>query len=75
MHKSENWIFDEFWLRYVRLIFCQYYLQLNGFSKGALTIYIDQFSEFSDPSLPIGRPFIYWGLFSEVDIADPSLPI
>ena len=27
--------------------------------KGAFTIYVDQFSKFSDPSLPIGRPFIY----------------
>ena len=27
--------------------------------RGLFTIYIDQFSEFFDPSLPIGRPFIY----------------
>ena len=44
-------------------------------AMGAFTIYVDQFSEFSDPSLPIGRPFIYWGLFSKVDIwlTPPSL--
>ena len=45
--------------------------------QGAFTIYIDQFSEFLDPSLPIGRPFIYWGLFSKVDIrlTPPSLSL
>ena len=32
---------------------------LLSLAKGAFTIYVDQFSEFSDPSLPIGRPFIY----------------
>ena len=49
---------------------CTYFLR-----KGVFTIYVDQFSEFLDPSLPIGRPFIYWGLFSKVDIwlTPPSL--
>ena len=41
------------------------------------TIYVDQFPEFLDPSLPIGRPFDYRGLFSKVDIwlTPPSLSI
>ena len=41
---------------------------LSFLLKGAFTIYVDQFSEILDPSLPIGRSFIYWGLFSKVDI-------
>ena len=50
---------------------------LNSPYMGAFTIYVDQFSKFLDPSLPIGRPFIYWGLFSKVDICltPPSLSL
>ena len=40
----------------------------NEIGKGAFTIYVDQFSDFLDPSFPIGRPFIYLGLFGKVDI-------
>ena len=41
---------------------------MEQITKEAFTIYVDQFSKFLNPSLPIGRSFIYWGLFSNVDI-------
>ena len=49
----------------------------DSLAQGALTIYLDQFSKILDPSLPIGRPFIYWGWFSKVDIwlTPPSLSL
>ena len=36
--------------------------------QGTFTIYVDQFSEFLDPSLPIGRPCIYYNSCNKVDI-------
>ena len=58
-----------FWIKFV-------YYTVNC-PLGAFTIYVDQFSEFFDPSLPISRLLIYWGLFSKVDIwlTPPSLSL
>ena len=44
-------------------------------AKGSFTFYVDRNLGFFDPSLPPCRQFIYWGLFTRLDIwkTPPSL--
>ena len=48
---------------------------ISIYSMGSFTSYVDRFLGFFDPSLPPRRQFIYWSLFTRVDIwkTPPSL--